>query len=149
MTKGLIAPKPLARFTAQPSGQFYQADESGIINAVDADEASLVFQGCRLFLPRAITIADLWFPPITPPTETAFGHALVDGAAAGDLTAPGITEADTLDSVIQYIGAGTAVTDVVDLTAEFSITADDTINNDGGTDTTGSKLVVNWHGPAS
>lgn len=178
--RALIAPTPLARFTAQPSGQYYQADSFCIVNAEDADAPSLVFQGCTelgagpLLASRvwdglrlqghAVSDAapddqfvltwdeesQTWGPQAIPAvTATAFGHAVIVGAAAGNLTAPGITTADAIDSVIQYVGAGTAVTDIVDLTAEFTITADDTINNAAGTDTTDSKLVVNWHGPAS
>jgi hypothetical protein len=72
-------------------------------------------------------------------------HALVAGGAAGDIAVAAIKTGDELNEVIQYIGAGTAVTDVVDLTAEFSIKAGNgVINNTGGTNTTGSKLMVRW-----
>ncbi len=70
--------------------------------------------------------------------------AVVAGGAAGDLIVTGIDTGDHLLEVLQYAGAGIAVTDVADLTSEFAITADDTINNGGGTNTTGSKLVVRW-----
>lgn len=72
--------------------------------------------------------------------------AVITGGAAGNLTVTGIDPSDTLIEVLQYIGAGVAVTDIANLTAEFTITADDTINNGGGTNTTGSKLVVRWIG---
>lgn len=69
-------------------------------------------------------------------------QAVISGGAAGDHTVTGIATTDTLLSVTYYAGAGTDVTDVADLTSEFSISAADTINNDGGTATTGGKLVV-------
>lgn len=64
------------------------------------------------------------------------------GAAAGDVTVTGITTKDFLLAVIVFAGAGTDVTDVSDLTDEFTITADDTINNVGGTSTASAKLLV-------
>lgn len=67
---------------------------------------------------------------------------LAAGAAAGNVTVTGIATGDKLVSVLRLIGAGTDVTDVTDLTSEFSITAANTINNTGGTATSGSKLVV-------
>ena len=70
-------------------------------------------------------------------------HALVAGAAAGDVTVTGIKVGDVLGEVIYYIGAGTSVTNVADLTVEFTITAGK-INNTGGTASTGGKLLVRW-----
>lgn len=72
------------------------------------------------------------------------GHALVAGDVAGNITVTGIKAGDRLDSVIQYVYTAGATTDVTDLTAEFTITADNTINNTGHTDTTGNKLLVSW-----
>lgn len=66
-------------------------------------------------------------------------QALVAGAAAGDVTVTGIKAGDELVSVLHNT-AGT----LADLTSEFSVTADDTINNDGGTATTGDQLWVTW-----
>ena len=71
-------------------------------------------------------------------------HALVAGAAAGDVTVTAIKAGDELDEVIYYVGAGVAVTNVSDLTAEFTITADGKINNNSGTASTGGKLLVRW-----
>lgn len=68
--------------------------------------------------------------------------ARVAGGAAGNHTVTGITTADAIVGVLYFIGAGTDVTNVTDLTAEFSITATNTINNTGGTATTGGALVV-------
>lgn len=74
----------------------------------------------------------------------AVTQAVVAGAAAGNITVTGIKARDTLVSVLRAVGGGTDVTDVTNLTAEFSITAADTINNTGGTATTGSKLIVTY-----
>jgi len=66
---------------------------------------------------------------------------LIAGGAAGDHTVTGITTDDNLVAVLQ-IDATDASETYADLTAEFSISAADTINNAGGTDTTGSGLLV-------
>ena len=76
--------------------------------------------------------------------KSATQMALIAGAVAGDLTVTGINVEDRLISVFEYVGAGVAVTDVVDLTSEFTIVSLNTINNDGGTNTTGSKLGIVW-----
>lgn len=57
------------------------------------------------------------------------------GGAAGDITVTGIAVGDQLISVVN-------LTDGTDVTSEFSITAADTINNTGGTATTGDVLLV-------
>lgn len=74
----------------------------------------------------------------------AVRQAVVGGAAAGNISVTGIKTRDRLVSVLRAIGAGTTVTDVTDLTSEFTISAAGTISNTGGTATTGSKLVVTW-----
>lgn len=71
-----------------------------------------------------------------------FKSAVIAGGAAGSHTVTGIKAGDELITVIRFVGAGTDITDVADLTSEFDVTADDTINNTGGTATTGSKLLV-------
>lgn len=68
--------------------------------------------------------------------------AVVAGGAAGNFTVIGIAVGDKLVQVLYLAGAGTDVTDVADLTSEFSVTATNTINNTGGTASTGGKLVV-------
>lgn len=57
------------------------------------------------------------------------------GGAAGDITVTGIRVGDKLSLVLN-------LTDSADLTSEFNITASDTINNGGGTATTGDALLV-------
>ena len=101
----------------------------------------LEFQGGKLALNVTGLLGRLAEPQI--PDITLF-ETVVAGGAAGDIAVPGIDVGMTLVSVIEYVGAGVAVTDVVDLTSEFTITAVGTINNDGGTNTTGSKLKVLW-----
>lgn len=64
------------------------------------------------------------------------------GAAAGDVTVTGIATGDKLLAVIVLVGAGVDVTDITDLTSEFTITAADTINNTGGTSTASNKLLI-------
>lgn len=74
----------------------------------------------------------------------AVTQAVVAGAAAGNITVTGIKARDRLVSVLRAVGGGVDVTDVDDLTDEFTISAADTINNTGGTATTGSTLIVTY-----
>ena len=64
------------------------------------------------------------------------------GAAAGNVTATGVALTDKLIAVhtVEFDTDGD-ISAVADLTAEFSITAANTINNTGGT-TTADKLVL-------
>lgn len=70
-------------------------------------------------------------------TDVAVRQDVIGGGAAGDHTVSGIKTRDVLKWVLN-------LTDNADLTDEFSITGDDTINNDGGTDTTGDTLLVGY-----
>lgn len=75
---------------------------------------------------------------------------VINGGAAGNHTVTGIAVGDQLRSVLKLdftLAEGapnTRTWAASDLTAEFSISAADTINNAGGTDTTGAVLVVVW-----
>lgn len=69
--------------------------------------------------------------------------ALVDGAVAGNVTVAGIEAQDVLVSVTSLASA-TDVLSTDDLTSEFSITADDTINNAAGTSSANGALLVVW-----
>ncbi len=71
-------------------------------------------------------------------------HAVVAGGAAGNITVTGIKTTDTLAAVLRLVGAATTLTNITDLTSEFTITATSTINNTGGTATTADKLLVLW-----
>lgn len=68
-------------------------------------------------------------------------QTVIAGGAAGDHTVTGIALGDRLVTVLfdTLADTGEALTDITD---EFSITADDTINNAGGTDTTDGALIV-------
>jgi hypothetical protein len=68
---------------------------------------------------------------------------LVAGGAAGNLTLTGIATGDELSFVGRFSTAA-AIATLTDLTAEFSVTAANTINNTGGTATTGDTLMVVW-----
>ena len=68
------------------------------------------------------------------------------GAAAGDVpVVGGIKKGDKLLRVVvvSFDGDGDTVASA-DLTSEFTITADDTINNTGGTSTADSLVLVQW-----
>ena len=71
---------------------------------------------------------------------------LINGGAAGNHTVSGIRVGDSLISVLQFDFNEEAFVGVADITSEFTITGDDTINNTivngNGTNTTGDKLYV-------
>lgn len=67
----------------------------------------------------------------------------VTGGAAGDHTVPGIDVGDGL-ILVMHITTLVAAT-AADITSEFSITAANTINNTGGTDTTSDLLFVVYY----
>jgi hypothetical protein len=69
--------------------------------------------------------------------------AVIEGGAAGDHTVTGIWPGDELIAVVRLIRNATAANiNIADLQAEFTISAGNTINNTGGTDTTGDSLLV-------
>lgn len=68
---------------------------------------------------------------------------LVNGGAAGNFTVTGIATADEI-VFVGHFSTAAAIATLADLTAEFSITAADTINNTSGTDTTSDQLMVMW-----
>lgn len=78
--------------------------------------------------------------------EALFGEktAVINGGSAGNLTVTGITTSDVLTAVLYYPVSGGNVTGVTNLTSEFTITAADTINNTGGTATTGGRVEVRY-----
>jgi hypothetical protein len=75
---------------------------------------------------------------------------VVAGGSAGNITVSGVKTTDELVAVIRFDVAvdtgssatGNKVQGVSDVTAEFSISAADTINNAAGTDTSGDTLLV-------
>lgn len=69
--------------------------------------------------------------------------AHVAGAAAGDVTVTGIKKGDKLVAVVRIDAAG------ANLVEEFSVTADDTINNTGGTSTAAQTILVIWEAYAA
>lgn len=81
-------------------------------------------------------------PTVTTPLETgiipALGFRTVAGAAAGNITVTGIKAGQKIICVLDVAAAGS------NLASEFTATADDTINNTGGTATTGMRLLVIW-----
>jgi hypothetical protein len=80
---------------------------------------------------------------VTPKLKTA----VIAGGAAGAHTVTGILATDELVSVVRAVddGSGGAILTIADLTAEFTITAANTIDNTGGTATSsGDRLFVIW-----
>lgn len=63
--------------------------------------------------------------------------AVVAGAAAGNITVTGIKFGDIL-RLVQDLTTGGNLAD------EFTVTADDTINNTGGTSTNGHAVIIVW-----
>lgn len=75
-------------------------------------------------------------------TQGVLVGALINGGAAGDHTVTGIATGDVITQILYFAGAGSDVTNVSDLTGEFTISAANTINNTGGTSTAGGKIQV-------
>jgi len=81
---------------------------------------------------------------IVPPLKTF----MLAGGSAGDHTITGITTADKLLGVWAIVPTAAQLSTCVltpdDITTECTISTDDTINNDSGTDTTGALLLINY-----
>lgn len=90
----------------------------------------------------AINATDIVVIRSAPAAKAVLTAAIISGGAAGDHTVTGIATTDKLVMVLHLAGAGSDVTDIEDLTSEFSISAADTINNDGGTSSASGKLLV-------
>jgi len=80
------------------------------------------------------------------PPDVGLQAKIIAGGAAGDHTVSGVRADDDLVAVFYHAPAGPALTDI---TSEFEgtgkgITAADTVNNAGGTDTSGGTLVFLW-----
>lgn len=73
------------------------------------------------------------------------------GGAAGNHTVTGIAVGDLILYVWHHPVLNEAAPNTFsapeDLTSEFSVSAADTINNTGGTDTTGGWLEIDWFDP--
>lgn len=70
-------------------------------------------------------------------TKPLIRTTIVAGGTAGDLTISGLDKDDELCGVLD-------ITNGVDYFSEFSVVGNETINNAGGTDTTGASLIVTW-----
>lgn len=71
-------------------------------------------------------------------TYPDLNFATIAGGAAGDLTVAGIKTTDRLIAVVTVSAAG------ANLASEFTITAANTINNNGGTSTATKTVLVVW-----
>lgn len=78
-------------------------------------------------------------------SASAIKTAVIAGGSAGALTVNGIATTDRLISVVRLNRDSTAANITADaLTSEFTISAANTIDNTGGTATTGDVLVVTY-----
>lgn len=73
----------------------------------------------------------------------AIKTTIIAGGLAGAHTVTGIKARDILVSVL-FVDFTDATETGSDLTSQFTISADNTINNTGGTDTTGGFLAVTY-----
>lgn len=73
----------------------------------------------------------------------AVKQTIVAGAAAGNVTVTGVKTRDALVSVLHLDFNDTGEIGA-DLTGEFTISAADTIDNTGGTASTGGFLIITW-----
>jgi hypothetical protein len=77
------------------------------------------------------------------PLQAAYSHIrAIAGGTAGNHIVSGLAAASRLSGV-QYLTNNACV----DLSSEFLITAENTINNVNGSPTTGGALLVSWYGP--
>ncbi len=76
------------------------------------------------------------------PNGVGQGVTALIGGAAGDHTITGIKTTDTLIAVQAIAFTAGVPTAVTGLLSEFTISADDTINNTGGTSTANMILLV-------
>lgn len=77
--------------------------------------------------------------------ETHLKMFQVAGAAAGNITVSGVLAADKIVGVSAFgVTEGTPNTfsGILNLTSEFTVTADNTINNTSGTSTSGKLVTV-------
>ena len=75
----------------------------------------------------------------------AIKQTVIAGGSAGAHTVTGIKTRDSLVSVLfEKVDFTGSTHTFSDLTSEFSISAADTIDNTGGTDTTGGYLIVTY-----
>lgn len=77
---------------------------------------------------------------------TATKSFIVKGGAAGNLTVTGIATNDVLKSVVAFkpSSASGVIATVLNLLSEFEITAANTINNTGGSDTSNYGVIVTY-----
>jgi len=81
-------------------------------------------------------------------SDSFFRSTIIAGGSAGDHTVTGIKKGDKLVSVL-HVDFTDASETGADITSEFGgngkiVEVDDTLNNTGGTDTTGGFLLVAW-----
>ncbi len=69
--------------------------------------------------------------------QNLVNQTVAAGGVAGEIAVTGILLGDDLNSVIN-------LTDGTDITSEFTLTKDGTIDNTGGGTTAGDTLLVNW-----
>jgi hypothetical protein len=96
---------------------------------------------------RMLRAGPIW-KRIIKRSDTFFRNTIIAGGAAGDHTVTGIKKGDKLVSVL-HVDFTDASETGNDITTEFGgngkiIEKDDTINNTGGTATTGGFLLVAW-----
>lgn len=79
-------------------------------------------------------------PQVRPEVQAKTRERLANiaGGAAGDLTVTGIKVGDEILNVIN-------MTTGAELATQFEITADDTINNTGGTSSAGARVLVRYY----
>lgn len=118
-------------------------------DTADGDTTGDVWVGCVISLvSTGLTVANIgdhvWITDNQTVTTTA-GEGkrvttIIAGGSAGNHTVTGVQAEDQLDRVLHETTAGL----IVDLTSEFTISADNTIENAGGTDTSSDSLIVEY-----
>lgn len=131
----------VAGLGAHAAGVARTEGASGDYICVDMIGTAVVTAGAAVAA-GALVMSDASGRAITA-TRSETKTAVIAGGSAGNLTVTGIATTDRLVSVTVLDRDSTAANiTLADLTSEFSITATNTINNAGGTSTTGNALLV-------
>jgi hypothetical protein len=126
----------------QAAGDFYHQDH---LRSEVGQPVTYRLRGSTLELnPTPLVATTVVIQAVLLPSALAADTVLTfeaTGGVAGNIAATGVNVGDTLLAVG---GVKTADQTYHDFTAEFSITGTNVINNSGGTNSTGYKLVVVW-----
>lgn len=116
---------------------------TGSVNVNNRPNGAQCFFGYALETVSANATTAINVMKVAPTRKGKLVQTVVAGGAAGNITVTGITQQDELVGVLS-LDFTDASEGAEDLLAEFTISAADTINNTGGTASTGGFLLVTY-----